>query len=507
MTVGTPGRGAEWILTLDRSGCISHAGPGCDALTDLPASVLAGLPMEELIGAEHRAACRAALDSARGGVAGRLEFRAPPPLDAESWYAVFAPVLAGDAVVAISVAARGLSAEKRMEADIAFLMSRLAEAEKLEVVGRIAAGVAHDFNNLLTIIVGMGSLLKSGLEGTREEVYIQEILKAGDRAARLTRELLAFSRRDEPYVTVLDLNSVLAQVDPLLRRVMPKDVELACITGTRLGPVRADQVRIEELVLTLALNARDAMPDGGRLLIQSFNRELTEPLQQFPSTVPPGVYSVVAVSDNGCGIGPDMLPHIFEPLTALTVPASGVGPGLAAAAATVREAGGHIVVHSDPGAGSTFMVFLPHVAGAPASAAVPTPARAAAERGSETVLVVDDEDPVRLFVTHVLLKAGYSVVEAKNGEEALRIMDSRGDRIDVVLSDVMMPLMGGREFADRLATEHPALPLIFMTGCVADRPASPGPGMQALISKPFTPELLLLTVRSTLDGLPPDTPL
>jgi two-component system, cell cycle sensor histidine kinase and response regulator CckA len=506
MTVGTRARDSEWILTLDPAGCVSHAGPGCDALTDLPAAALAGLPLEELIGAEHRAACRAALDSARRGVAGRLEFRARPPLDTESWYAVLAPVIAGDAVVAISVVARGLSAEMRREADNAFLVSRLAEADKLDVIGRIAAGVAHDFNNLLTIIVGMGSLLKSGLEGTREDTYIQEILKAGDRAAHLTRELLAFSRRDEPYVTVLDLNAVLAQVDPLLRRVMPRDVELACIMGTRPGPVRADQARIEELILNLALNARDAMPGGGRLLIQSFNRELTEPLQQFPSTVPPGAYSVVAVSDDGCGIGPDVLPHIFEPLTARTVSATGVGPGLAAAAATVREAGGHIVVQSEPGAGSTFMVFLPHVAGAPATVAVQAPTRAPAEPGSETVLVVDDEDSVRLFVAHVLVDAGYSVVEAKNGEEALRIMDSGGDRIDVVLSDVMMPLMGGREFAGRLATEHPDLPLIFMTGCVADGPASPGPGMQAFISKPFTPELLLLTVRSTLDGVPPDAP-
>jgi two-component system, cell cycle sensor histidine kinase and response regulator CckA len=490
-------RAAEWTLTLDTAGRVVTPGTCCEALTDRPVTALAGVPLEHLVDAGFREACRAALDDARTGEVRTLELRALPPLEHETWHTVLAPVVVDGNVLAISVFARGVSAEHRADAEFGKLLNRLAQAEKLEVVGRIAAGVAHDFNNLLTIIMGMGSLLKSGAEGTREAVYVQEILKAGDRAAQLTRELLAFSRRDEAYVTAVDMNSVLAQLDPLLRRVVPKKIELACILGARLGPIRADQVRIEELILNLALNARDAMPAGGRLLIQSFNRELTEPLDDFPSTVPPGKYTVVAVSDDGCGIAPDMMPHIFEPLTTASVPGAGIGPGLSTAYSIVRQAGGHMVVYSEINAGSTFMVFLPHMEGVPASAEVAP--RDGAAAGSETILIVDDEDSVRLFVAHTLTDAGYTVMEAENGEEALRLLRDQGSLIDLVLTDVMMPLVGGRELARRVAALRPDLPLIFMSGYVGDGRPSPDPHRHPFISKPFTPEALLRTVRDTLD--------
>jgi two-component system, cell cycle sensor histidine kinase and response regulator CckA len=488
----------EWTLTLDGDGRIITAGAGCDALTDQPVATLHGVRLDELAGDDFRAACRAALDDARTGQVHSLEMRAPPPREHELWSVVLAPVVLNGSTVAISAFGRGLTVERRTDAEFGKLLNRLAQAEKLEVVGRIAAGVAHDFNNLLTIIMGMGSLLRSGTEGTREAVYVQEILKAGDRAAQLTRELLAFSRRDEAYVTAVDMNSLLVQLDPLLRRVVPKKIELACILGARLGPIRADQVRIEELILNLALNARDAMPSGGRLLIQSFNRELAEPLDEFPATVPPGKYTVVAVSDDGCGIAPDTLPHIFEPLTTAAAADTGVGPGLAAAYAIVRQAGGYMVVYSERGAGSTFMVFLPHMTGVPEAAVEAAPKQGAAA-GSETILVVDDEDSVRLFVAHTLTDAGYTVIEAENGEDALRALEDHPGTIDLILTDVMMPLVGGRELARRAASRRPDLPLIFMSGYVGDGRPSPDPRRHPFISKPFTPELLLRTVRSTLD--------
>jgi two-component system, cell cycle sensor histidine kinase and response regulator CckA len=490
-------RAAELTLTLDTAGRIVTPGTGCEALTDRPAAMLAGVALEDLVDSEFREACSAALGAAGTGDVRTLEFRAPPPLEDETWHAVLAPVVVDGSVKAISMFARGVSAERRADEEFSKLLNRLAQAEKLEVVGRIAAGVAHDFNNLLTIIMGMGSLLKSGAEGTREAVYVQEILKAGERAAKLTRELLAFSRRDEAYVTAVDMNAVLAQLDPLLRRVVPKKIELACILGARLGPIRADQVRIEELILNLALNARDAMPAGGRLLIQSFNRELTEPLEGFPSTVPAGRYTVVAVSDDGCGIAPDVMPHMFEPLTPANVPGAGIGPGLSAAYAIVRQAGGHIVVYSESGAGSTFMVFLPHMESAPESDEAAL--RHSPAGGSETVLLVDDEDSVRLFVAHTLADAGYTVIEAENGEEALGTLRDHGGRIDLILTDMMMPLVGGRELARRVIALRPDLPLIFMSGYVGEGRPSPDPRRHPFISKPFTPEALLLTVRNTLD--------
>jgi two-component system, cell cycle sensor histidine kinase and response regulator CckA len=377
------------------------------------------------------------------------------------------------------------------------LEDQLRQAQKMEALGRLAGGVAHDFNNQLTAILGFAKLLELEIPpGDGMQAYVNEIEKAAERSAQLIHQLLAFSRRQVLQPRLLDPNEVVSGVDLLLRRLVSRDVELVTIPGSSVGRVMADPSQLEQALVNLVLNARDALRGGGRVTVQTFERQLDEPLVRRPESVPPGSYVVLAVSDDGCGMDEATLERIFEPFFTTKDVGRGTGLGLAMVHGFVRQSGGRIVVHSKPGAGSTFKIYLPRVE-EPARAPASIPLEAT-RSGSGTVLLVEDESAVRSLARAVLSRAGYQVLEAENGRDALRVWKEHRDRIQLVLTDVSMPLMGGRELARQIHVQAAGFPVLYMSGYTDEiGPEDDAEGFP-LLPKPFTPQALLAHVATVL---------
>jgi PAS domain S-box-containing protein len=381
---------------------------------------------------------------------------------------------------------------------------QLRQAQKMDAVGQLAGGVAHDFNNLLTVITSYGQFLINALpEQDPRRSDAHQITQAAARAASLTRQLLAFSRRQVLQPQVLDLNEVIGDMERLLRRVISEDIALVTQFESAIGAVRADRGQIEQVVMNLVVNARDAMPNGGVLAISTRVAYLDTAYARRHAGVNPGKHVVFAVRDTGVGMDAATQQRIFEPFFTTKVKGKGTGLGLSTVYGIVRQSGGHIDVRSAPGRGTTFEIILPQVA-----ATVPPKAEhimhKALPRGTETVLVVEDEDAVRLIVRRVLRDQGYEILEARDGNEALRVCAQKGDAIDLVLSDVIMPGMGGRELSRSLAASRPGLPILFMSGYnddgeLAGSGADLGTGV---LAKPFTAETLATQVREALDRRP-----
>ena len=381
---------------------------------------------------------------------------------------------------------------------------QLRQAQKMDAVGQLAGGVAHDFNNLLTVITSYGQFLLNALpEQDPRRSDAHQITQAAARAASLTRQLLAFSRRQVLQPQVLDLNEVIGDMERLLRRVISEDIALVTQFESAIGAVRADRGQIEQVVMNLVVNARDAMPNGGVLAISTRVAYLDTAYARRHAGVNPGKHVVFAVRDTGVGMDAATQQRIFEPFFTTKVKGKGTGLGLSTVYGIVRQSGGHIDVRSAPGRGTTFEIILPQVA-----ATVPPKAEhvmhKALPRGTETVLVVEDEDAVRLIVRRVLRDQGYEILEARDGNEALRVCAQRGDAIDLVLSDVIMPGMGGRELSRALAASRPGVPILFMSGYnddgeLAGSGADLGTGV---LAKPFTAETLATQVREALDRRP-----
>ena len=381
---------------------------------------------------------------------------------------------------------------------------QLRQAQKMDAVGQLAGGVAHDFNNLLTVITSYGQFLINALpEQDPRRSDAHQITQAAARAASLTRQLLAFSRRQVLQPQVLDLNEVIGDMERLLRRVISEDIALVTQFESAIGAVRADRGQIEQVVMNLVVNARDAMPNGGVLAISTRVAYLDTAYARRHAGVNPGKHVVFAVRDTGVGMDAATQQRIFEPFFTTKVKGKGTGLGLSTVSGIVRQSGGHIDVRSAPGRGTTFEIILPQVA-----ATVPPKAEhvmhKALPRGTETVLVVEDEDAVRLIVRRVLRDQGYEILEARDGNEALRVCAQKGDAIDLVLSDVIMPGMGGRELSRALAASRPGLPILFMSGYnddgeLAGSGADLGTGV---LAKPFTAETLATQVREALDRRP-----
>jgi two-component system, cell cycle sensor histidine kinase and response regulator CckA len=397
-------------------------------------------------------------------------------------------------VAAIECIARDITARKRLE-------EQLLQAQKMEAIGRLAGGVAHDFNNLLTVINGYSANVLENLPA-QDPLFqeLEEICKAGERAAALTRQLLAFSRRQVLTPRVLDLNIVVAEMDRMLRRLLGEDIHLVTTLDRSLASVYADPGQMEQVIMNLAVNARDAMPRGGRLLIETTNVELDSAYEQQRSGVVPGSYVMLAVSDNGCGMDQNTQARIFEPFFTTKPPGQGTGLGLSTVFGIVQQSGGHIWVYSELGQGTTFKVYMP------VSRAKPQPekTRIAAKpaTGSETILVVEDEDGVRNLIRTVLKRAGYQVMDARHGEEALQLAESHAGSIDLVMTDVVMPQISGRELATRLSALHPESRLLFMSGytdsSVVQQHGFLDP-QTPFLQKPFTPAVLTGKVREILD--------
>jgi PAS domain S-box-containing protein len=401
-------------------------------------------------------------------------------------------------VAAIVLNVRDITDRRRLE-------DQLRQAQKMEAVGQLAGGVAHDFNNLLTAILGYCNLMLDDLP--REDPLradLEEIHSAGERAAALTRQLLAFSRRQMLQPQVVDVNTIVRQLEKLLRRLISEDVELVTALAPNLMPVRVDPASIEQILVNLAVNARDAMPLGGRLTIETANVELDGAYALAHVTVKPGRYVMLAVSDTGQGMDEATRARVFEPFFTTKEQGKGTGLGLATVYGMVKQSGGYIWVYSEPGRGSVFKVYLPH-----AEQRVAPPAEHLGRRhtddmhGWETVLLVEDEDAVRALAREVLRRHGYIVLEARHGVEALRAAERHTDDIHLMVTDVVMPHMSGRDLVERLSTVRPKMKVLFMSGytdhAVMHRDLTPG---SAFIQKPFTPEAFARKVRAVLDTEP-----
>ena len=344
------------------------------------------------------------------------------------------------------------------------LEAQLLQAQKMDAVGRLAGGVAHDFNNLLTIITSYSELALDDIpEDSRLASRIQEVLLAAKRAAELTRQLLAFSRKQPQALRTLDLNPVIAAISKTLPRLIGEDIEFSFIPGQGLGPVRVDPVQIDQILMNLAANARDAMPQGGRLRIETSSVDLDEDyIHDKPAAIPLGHYAVITVSDNGCGIPREDVPHIFEPFYSTKPPGKGTGLGLATVYGIVKQNKGYIWVYSEPASGTVFKIYLPCIGKRPAEQK--SSKESAISAGTETLLLVEDERAVRKASAEFLAMLGYKVLEAKDGVDALAVAKQYGGPIHLLVTDVVMPNMSGGELAKRLGSISRAIKFLFVSG-------------------------------------------
>src|SRR5580692_6562782 len=370
----------------------------------------------------------------------------------------------------------------------------------MEAVGRLAGGVAHDFNNLLMVIKGHTELLTNapspGEHFTRK---IEQIDRAADRAASLTRQLLAFSRMQVLQPRVMNLNGVVEEMGKLIPRLIGEDVELVIRTSSDLGTIRADASQMEQVIMNLAVNARDAMPDGGRLLIETSNAELDRAYSNTRPVVQPGNYVLLAVSDTGTGMDAETQARIFEPFFTTKEQGKGTGLGLSTVYGVVKQSGGFGWVYSELAKGTSFKIYLPRV-DQPIDATGATVSYAEAPRGTETVLLAEDEADVRELAREFLVAAGYTVIEARNGQEALKLAAERAEEIDLLVSDLVMPGMTGQQLAALLQQQDSSLRVIFMSGYsehAAAEAAQAGSSVR-ILTKPFNRMALLRTIREVL---------
>jgi PAS domain S-box-containing protein len=376
------------------------------------------------------------------------------------------------------------------------LEEQAAHAQKMDAVGRLAGGVAGDFNNVLTVITGYAELLRAEIPATNvARRFVDEIIYAGERAAALTRHLLAFSRGTSAQPRVLDLATLISGMEPMLHRLLGHNIELILLSATGLGRVKADPSQMEQVIVNLSSNARDAMPNGGKLVIETANAEVDDAVAKNLG-VKPGSYVMIAVSDTGVGMDNETRSRLFEPFFTTKSPGKGSGLGLATAYGFIKQADGHVTVYSQPACGTIFEVYLPRV-----KEPVTEPPRVRSARGSETILLVDDEEGVRKLVSAVLKSNGYDVMEASNGVSALAAYEKNGHKVDMVLTDVVMPQMTGFELGKQLFEKAPGLKILYMSGYRDNAiGASPGETPRAFLHKPFTPDVLLSKVREVLDA-------
>jgi CheY-like chemotaxis protein len=370
----------------------------------------------------------------------------------------------------------------------------------MDAVGRLAGGVAHDFNNLLTAIRGNAELLLLDIPaGDPRREDVEEIRKASDRAATLTRQLLAFSRRQVLQPRVLDLNGVVREMERMLRRLIGEDVELVTRLDAGLEQVRADPGQVEQVVLNLAVNARDAMPAGGRVTVETRNVELDEEMRRgFPYVVP-GPYVMLSVSDTGHGMDTETRERAFEPFFTTKPAGRGTGLGLSTVYGIVKQSGGFVWIDSELGRGTTVRIYLPPV-GEPAAPQAEASAPALAAQGTGTVLLAEDEVTVRRLAVRVLRRGGYTVLEAGDGEEALRLAQAHAGAIDLLVTDVVMPRVGGRVLASRVRSARPGVRVLYISGYNEEAVQHHGvlDPDTAFLGKPFTAEQLLTAVANAL---------
>jgi signal transduction histidine kinase/response regulator RpfG family c-di-GMP phosphodiesterase len=401
----------------------------------------------------------------------------------------------GDLVGGISVL-RDVTQQRLLEA-------QLIQSQKMEAIGQLAGGVAHDFNNLLAVIMGYGELLLGDFEPADPKGNdVSEMLAAAKRGVALTRQLLAFSRQQMVQLAILDLNLIVEGIEKMLRRIIGEHIRLSTKLAPGLGHFKADASQIEQILLNLTVNARDAMPEGGRLSIETRNVRLDEAAAAAQPGVSPGDYVVLTVTDTGVGMDEETKKRVFEPFFTTKEVGKGTGLGLSTVYGIVRQSGGHIVIESDIGKGASFEVYFPRSESGEAtrSSAAPPPV---VQKATETVLIVEDDEGVRVVASRILRDQGYHVLEARRASEARRIWEKHGPSIDLLLTDVVMPDVNGPRLAEELGKTRPGLRVLYMSGYPgAGGLVGPEGGALACIEKPFTPSSLAAKVREMLGSTP-----
>jgi two-component system, cell cycle sensor histidine kinase and response regulator CckA len=426
----------------------------------------------------------------------RLENEFTYPDGGKRWFELrLQPVPEGVCILSLDVTAAKQTALALVRSE-----EQLRQSQKMEAIGRLAGGVAHDFNNLLSVVLSYAQLLLAEPEASEAmRADLEEIRKAGERGAELTARLLTFSRQQLVEQRVLDLNEIVGNMKKLLRTLTGEDVELRILPGKELGMIKADPGQIEQVVMNLVVNARDAMPNGGTITIETQNLELDFEYTAHHLGVAPGRYVMLAVSDTGTGIDKVTQERMFEPFFTTKARGKGTGLGLSTVFGIVQQSGGSIWAYSELGQGATFKVYLPRCEQTEHTLIPPLPA--VGVRGSETILLVEDEQPVRAVASGILARHGYQVLEAGSGDEALRASQAHPGAIDLLLTDVVMPRMSGRELSERLMALRPQLKVLYMSGYTDDailqhRVLESG---VLLLQKPLRPNTLLKRVREALE--------
>jgi two-component system, cell cycle sensor histidine kinase and response regulator CckA len=493
---------AEAIYGLDLEGRCTFVNAACLRMLgyDRPDELL-GRNMHEVVHTSHTDGSRCLIEDCRiyqaahagreahvdGGTLWRRDGTSFP---VESWTH---PILKDGRLTGAVATFIDVTDRHRME-------QQFRQAQKMDAIGRLAGGVAHDFNNLLTVIFGYSDVLLQGLEPGPLHEAMQEVRQASERAAALTRQLLAFSRKQTLVPAVLDIGDILSGMSSMVERLIGEDIKVRVVVSPNLGRVKADRGQLEQVVMNLAINARDAMPKGGSLIFELQNVELDDAYAATHAEVEPGPYVLIAISDTGTGMDAETQKRVFEPFFTTKEAGKGTGLGLSTVHGIVLQSGGSIGVYSEPGRGTTFKVYLPRFAG---DAAVPRPVSGIHQRlptGSETVLVVEDEAAIRQLTNLILQKAGYTVLLAESPIAAERIAGSHPGPIHLMLTDVVMPGMRGPELAERLIRLRPDLRVLYMSGYTDDAIAHHGflDAGTEFLQKPFTPNRLTQKIREVL---------